>query len=433
VSRCCGFLLLFVGFFGRCNVAKLFPVIQQSRRPQSCVFKRLLVTEAVQQQQQQQCPTPQRILPPKSPKDSFIQKTLRFSTDKRLRDCYINHFGHLRVGLILEDLDRMAGAIAYKHVLGEKEIVVSLLASDGTYYSPSEILPKTESGNHLIIVTASCERIDIFKLISSYHDLVLQGNVVAVGRSSMEIVITVDSLTPEPERVVVAKVTMVARENDKPYQNINPVIPTTPEEILLFQEANESRERRKRRAQEALTISPPTQEEYLLIHKLFTERKHNPSFIDMSATSYQSLVVMHPQKQNIYGKVFGGYLMRVAYEQAWATAYLFSGKAPHFRAVDDINFFAPVDIGTVCTFNSKVVFTTENTIQVTVQTDVVNPERKTTNTTNTFHFTFVVDSKTPIPQVTFSKYEDAMQYLSGKRRYELGKKLEEKRMQTNKI
>jgi len=77
-------------------------------------------------------------------------------------------------------------------------------------------------------------------------------------------------------------------------------------------------------------------------------------------------------------------------------------------------------------FFIEVVFTTENTIQVTVQTDVVNPERKTTNTTNTFHFTFVVDSKTPIPQVTFSKYEDAMQYLSGKRRYELGKKLEAK-------
>jgi acyl-CoA hydrolase len=41
-------------------------------------------------------------------------------------------------------------------------------------------------------------------------------------------------------------------------------------------------------------------------------------------------------------------------EQAWATAYLYSGKAPHFRAVDDINFISPVDIGTVCAFNSSI-------------------------------------------------------------------------------
>jgi hypothetical protein len=32
--------------------------------------------------------------------------------------------------------------------------------------------------------------------------------------------------------------TMVARENDKPYQNISPLIPTTSEEIFLYQEAN---------------------------------------------------------------------------------------------------------------------------------------------------------------------------------------------------
>jgi hypothetical protein len=70
---------------------------------------------------------------------------------------------------------------------------------------------------------------------------------------------------------------------------------------------------------------------------------------------------------------------------------------------------------------------------VSVQTDVVNPERKTTNTTNTFHFTFVVDSKTPIPQVTFSKYEDAMQYLSAKRRYELGQKLTSYQIQKSNV
>jgi hypothetical protein len=38
--------------------------------------------------------------------------------------------------------------------------------------------------------------------------------------------------------IEVARMTMVARENDKPYYKISPLIPTTPEEILLLQEAN---------------------------------------------------------------------------------------------------------------------------------------------------------------------------------------------------
>jgi acyl-coenzyme A thioesterase 9 len=96
-------------------------------------LKRTFVTDVVQeqqqqQQQQQQQPLLQHSLPPKTPKDSFIEKILPFSKDKRLRNGYINHFGHLRVGLILEDLDRMAAAIAYKHVLGEsKEIAANRL------------------------------------------------------------------------------------------------------------------------------------------------------------------------------------------------------------------------------------------------------------------------------------------------------------------
>jgi hypothetical protein len=72
---------------------------------------------------------------PKTPNDSFIEKVLHFSTNKQLRNSYINHFGHLRVGLILEDLDRLAGAIAYKHVLGEEKEVVAALAQSDAHFS----------------------------------------------------------------------------------------------------------------------------------------------------------------------------------------------------------------------------------------------------------------------------------------------------------
>jgi acyl-CoA hydrolase len=45
--------------------------------------------------------------------------------------------------------------------------------------------------------------------------------------------------------------------------------------------------------------------------------------------------------------------MRLAMEQAFAAAYLFTGERPVFRAIDEINFLQPVSIGTICTFNSR--------------------------------------------------------------------------------
>lgn len=112
--------------------------LQQTPLTQPPFLKRTFVTDVVQEQQQQ--PLLHHSLPPKTPKDSFIEKILRFSTDKRLRDCYINHFGHLRVGLVLEDLDRMAAAIAYKHVLGEsKEIAANRLEGNQRLYTSINI------------------------------------------------------------------------------------------------------------------------------------------------------------------------------------------------------------------------------------------------------------------------------------------------------
>ncbi len=65
--------------------------------------------------------------------------------------------------------------------------------------------------------------------------------------------------------------------------------------------------------QESLTLKPPTVEERLLLHNLFMNKGKTATEVDMSSTAYQSMIVMHPQKRNIHNKVFGGYLMRLAY------------------------------------------------------------------------------------------------------------------------
>ena len=67
--------------------------------------------------------------------DSEIEKIMPFSKNIELRERYINFFGALRLGKLLEDLDFIAGQVAYKHTEG------------------------WERG--LTIVTAACDRIDL--------------------------------------------------------------------------------------------------------------------------------------------------------------------------------------------------------------------------------------------------------------------------------
>ena len=57
-------------------------------------------------------------LPARKTADSEINKVMPFSKDKELRERYINFFGALRLGKLLEDLDLIAGQVAYKHTEG---------------------------------------------------------------------------------------------------------------------------------------------------------------------------------------------------------------------------------------------------------------------------------------------------------------------------
>ena len=48
--------------------------------------------------------------------------------------------------------------------------------------------------------------------------------------------------------------------------------------------------------------------------------------------------------------------MRRAFELAWASAHLHARCRPVFRALDDITFLTPVEIGSIIKFESKVVY-----------------------------------------------------------------------------
>jgi acyl-coenzyme A thioesterase 9 len=48
------------------------------------------------------------------------------------------------------------------------------------------------------------------------------------------------------------------------------------------------------------------------------------------------------QERNAAGRMFGGFLMKCAFELAFATAYTSGGRRPLFKEVDEIAFLQPV-------------------------------------------------------------------------------------------
>lgn len=132
---------------------------------------------------------------------------------------------------------------------------------------------------------------------------------------------------------------------------INQITPETEKEKLLWQEAEERNKLRKeKRKQQKKEIEDEKEAERL--NALLTEGR---VFMDMPAladrdsilikdTCLQNALVCQPQQRNTHGRIFGGFLMRRAFELAFATAYAFAGSAPLFLEVDHVDFLKPVSI-----------------------------------------------------------------------------------------
>nr|KAF6359392.1 acyl-CoA thioesterase 9 [Myotis myotis] len=170
----------------------------------------------------------------------------------------------------------------------------------------------------------------------------------------------------------------------------------------------------------------PSAEERTTIHEMFLNtldqktisfqsRVLPPNAVWMEKSKLKSLEICHPQERNIFNRIFGGFLMRKAYELGWATACNFGGSRPFVVAVDDIMFQKPVEVGSLLFLSSQVCFTQGNYIQVRVHSEVASLHNKEHTTTNVFHFTFM--SENEVPLVFPRTYGESMLYLDGQRHF----------------
>ena len=396
--------------------------VSQLKNP--IVHQLWMAREHAKEMQRQRCPTESPgekhdlHYAPRPPSKSQTSISYNFATDDFLRETYQNPWGQMRFGRILEDLDALAGNIAFSHV------------QDPT----------------MNIVTASVDRIHIRSPPNVEVDQHLEGQVTFVGRSSMEI--RMSCKNDHDEEWLEAYFTFVATdpETHRPV-SIPPLSPETPTEKARFV-AGERRAAHRKAARKANPTSTlgmlgdPTleQQAQALLQEagplLNMPSLADPNSILMMATRRENAEIAQPQVRNLANRIFGGFLMRRAFELAYATCYVFGGARPRFVELDEVSFQSPVNVGDLTIFNSKVLYTelcnaddvdydlvhqqqptsdgntTNRTVPVVtvhVEAWIVEPTESppTAKLSNTFYFTFVLPDKTQVRKVLPSSIDEA--------------------------
>lgn len=327
----------------------------------------------------------QRELVTKTPWDSAASVTYEFSKPDKaaLTDRYCNPWGLFRVGRLLEDLDALAGTVAYEHCRSANPL-----------------------DKDLHIVTASVDRIKYLHRPNLKDDITLSGRVTWVGRSSMEISMRAQASWAD-KPFMESYFTFVGRDPETGRAaQINPLKVKGPGEVARFElgcQRDAARKEHRQKSKSSALGRALDAEGLQAARELLKEGATlltMPSLaaareVRMQDTKLQNTLTAMPQHRNTAGRIFGGFLMRRAYELAHATAYLFGGRKPVFMELDEVVFRSPVSVGDLVRFDSSVLYTSEEidaqgraTVHVEVVAQVLEPERRKSVTSNIFNFTF---------------------------------------------
>ncbi len=328
---------------------------------------------------------------PKTVAQSRLIVWYNFRSDGRLRDLYVDPLGNVMIGKVFEDLDALAGNVAHNHCDD----------NDGRNWKMS-------------FVTASVDKIVQDKFLPIDKDLIIIGQVVWVGRTSMVILVEVhlaeegaqtvgqdfDPLASKESRLLSSYFTFVARNvATGRAEPVNPLLLSTAAEQRLFSQRQAIVEGKKRELRTSCDIlyGGKYREAILQLIEAGSSTKDMPALahpcsVLMAYTALENSLVCQPQNVNTAGRVFGGFIMHRAYDLALATCYTFAGAYPVFLQSDSIAFRKPVDIGDLLRLKSRVVFTSDDPahprLVVEVSCQVVRPEKASSFVSNTFLFTF---------------------------------------------
>src|SRR5512139_2663747 len=268
--------------------------------------------------------------------DTSRELILRLSTDATLRRRFLVLEeplpGNLRFGVLLEELDRLASDTARDYAR------------------------RSDPGAR--VVTAAVDDILVQHPADATRDLVCRARINRVGRTSMEVGLRVDA-ADGPGYFASCHFTMVARAGEGRGATSAALPPLEPgDDEAARREARAIERQQAWRARQAAATEPPTREEFDLLSAL-----HQAQEVDGFAGLRAGRLVVEswertfPVQQNRSKAIFGGYIMRRAYELASICADRVAPGRPVIAAVNRINFFEPVRIGDTLRFTASVVYT----------------------------------------------------------------------------
>lgn len=348
---------------------------------------------------------------PRSNETTYLH-TLPLGSDPELRRRFMvldePIQGNLRFGLLLEVLDKIAEetALTYVH----------------------------RSHPDARVVTAAIDDIFVRHAADVNRDIVFHARINHVGRSSLVVGIRVEQQGEPVNHIASCHFTMVARSGNGDQECS---VPLPPLEYLDVDEQRRAGKAAASRAeyqrQQLLISEPPSREEYEMLDKLHQaqeeqgltgRRVQDETFFrgyKASRLVTESWERMYPEKENVPRSIFGGYLIRRAFELSAICSDLVAPDRSIVAAVTRINFFQPVRIGDTLHFTSRVVYTSGSFLCVEASIERTSRDRTTKALSNSCFFTFVnVDGElahqlvAPVYPATYA--EDA-RYLAAHRSF----------------
>jgi len=214
---------------------------------------------------------------------------------------------------------------------------------------------------------------------------------------------------------------MVARSGDGPEATSVEVAPLEVPDELARRRADKALERQGAwRARRAAATEPPSREEFQQLSALHGAQEA-PGFAGALASQLgiESWERTYPEQENLSKVIFGGYIMRRAYELASIGAERIAPNRPVIAAVNRVNFLHPVQIGDKLRFTSAVVYTEGPAICVQIAIERTSRDRLARSLSNSCLFTFVnVDQEMvlrDVPAVHPTTYAEDGRWLNARR------------------
>ncbi len=282
--------------------------------------------------------------------------------------------GNLRFGVLLEELDRLAARTSMEYV--------QMSHPQGT------------------VVTAAVDQILVRGLADASRDHLCRARINRVGRSSMEVGIRVGPTDAGSPPYATCYFTMVARAGAGAAARSVEVAPLQLTDGLARRREAEAAARQQAwRARQAAAAEPPSAEEAEALAASHAAQGV-PGFEGVRAgrVVVESWERTYPEQENPSRVIFGGYIMRRAYELASIAAEQVAPNRPVIAAVNRINFLHPVQIGDKLRFTSAVVYTQGATLCVQTSIERHSRDRTVRALSNSCLFTFLNVDRALVPR-----------------------------------